>query len=372
MASSSSSSSSSSPQQEQATPNNNNNDNPLSLADAQTCLTVLRGSAAQLSTHVQGVRVLLGAMAVLQSQEEAAAAMRDLRTLRDALNEVLEDGGSEGGERKRKRGTASLDESEKRSSAVRPTPRVAVCAQVLQDPHLLTRIIGWLFHEHHTLPSRVALGQTALVCKEWKYISRHTCFWRPLLRELRPVVRENDESLTQSRGYEGHFAFLCKYGQCIADEQILMDDMNTFDNFELQMEVWNAGDGEIPSHRPYSASGPIQAVSHAGAIPQVVLRTHGPQRKEVAGPAFSAADLDPVQRRYPTIADCLQTSQETSNPLNLCMRVTVLDRRTGRMALSVRNEERYSLPDDSCSGMAELLGDNKESFHNVEAFALLA
>lgn len=93
MASSSSSSSSPLSQQEQPTPNSNNTP---SLADAQTCLTVLRGSAAQLPMHVQGVRVLLGAMAVLQSQEEASAATQALRALRECWRTEESGRGKEG------------------------------------------------------------------------------------------------------------------------------------------------------------------------------------------------------------------------------------------------------------------------------------
>jgi len=60
----------------------------------------------------------------------------------------------------------------------------ATRAQVLEDAQILTSIIGWLLHERDSLPSRMALGQTALVSKECRrYISRQTCFWRPVVRD---------------------------------------------------------------------------------------------------------------------------------------------------------------------------------------------
>lgn len=112
-------------------------------------------------------------------------------------------------------------------------------------------------------------------------------------------------------------------------------DRGLFDGLGLQMEVWNAGNLEVPSHRIYSALGPIQALkmAMANAPPTVALRLCATKQKDVAGPAFSAADLDPVHRRYPTITECIDTAHEVSNPLNFCVRMTVLDRQTGRMAL---------------------------------------
>lgn len=217
-----------------------------------------------------------------------------------------------------------------------PTSRVAIarpfvaCAKVLHNTNLLTPIIDWLFHEHHTLPSRVALGNIALVCKDWRHISRRTCFWRPLLRELLPVVEANDESMVQGHGQEKHFAFLCNYGKCLVEKKVLTGDKDLFDGLELQMEVWNAGNAELPSHRIYSAVGPIEATK---ITPMVALRMRGAQRKEVAGPVFSTADLDPVQRQYPTIAECFSTAHEANTPVHLCLRVIVLDRQRGRMAL---------------------------------------
>jgi hypothetical protein len=115
--------------------------------------------------------------------------------------------------------------------------RFAACTKVLHNPHLLTPVIDWLFHERHTGPSRVALGQTALVCKDWRHISRQTCFWRPLLRQLRPVIGENDESLVHGRGHEGHFAFLCNYGKCLVERQLVVGEVDLLDGLELQMEV---------------------------------------------------------------------------------------------------------------------------------------
>ena len=142
------------------------------------------------------------------------------------------------------------------------------------------------------------------------------------MRELLPVVGANDETMVRGQGQENHFAFLCNYGKCLAEKRVGTGDADLFEGLKLQMEMWNAG---VPSHRIYTGLGPIQATSHGGATPTVSLRIYGSQRKEVAGTAFSAADLDPVHRRY-QYCECFNTANEASNPLHLCMRVTVLDR----------------------------------------------
>jgi len=73
-----------------------------------------------------------------------------------------------------------------------------------------------------------------------------------------------------------------------------MGDKGLFAGLELQMQVRNAGNAEVPSHRIYSGSGPVEATKRATANspPAVALRLCATKRKEVAGPAFSAADLN--------------------------------------------------------------------------------
>lgn len=167
------------------------------------CLQVLQSAVTLASMPAEGVCQIMKGMVATQGQR-LTAAMQALRALRDTMDEVLEDGGSNEGERKRKRVTACPDDNERQSADSTITTftadRFAAYTRVLQDPHLLTPIVGWLFHEQHTGSSRTALGQTALVSKDWTYISRQTCFWQPILQELRPVVGDNDESLVQGRG----------------------------------------------------------------------------------------------------------------------------------------------------------------------------
>jgi len=329
-----------------------------SLGAAQACLKVLQASPGLSTWQTHGM--LLGAlgMAMVQGQGEAAPGIQSLQSLRDALDIVLGDGGSKedgvtGPHQVPNEGSAAA--TQQSTSKTTSTTTVAAgpsgaCAQVLQNPHLLSPIIDWLFHESHTLASRVALGQTALVNKEWQYISRQTCFWRPLVRALLPVVGDSDECMVQGRGHESYFACLSQYGKCLVQKQVKTGDDDVFAGLELHMEVWDAG---VSSTRIYSAMGPIRPNIISGSTPEdpstVLLRITGPNRKEVAGPVFSAADLDPAQRRYPTIVDCIGAGQQTPNPLHLCMRVTVTDSETGKMALIWQSGKSMKMSVNSCA-----------------------
>lgn len=278
---------------------------------------------------------------MLRGQGEAIS-LRSLRSLRDALNDVLDDGGINVGDSPIKY-TAT-------ATSISTTIGSAAGAQVLHDPHLMTLIIGWLFHERHTLASRLALGQAALMSREWRHISRQTCFWRPLVRELMPVVGDCEESMVQGRGYEGYFACLAQYGKCLVEKRVKTGEGDVLENLEMHVEVWDAG---VVSARIYSAMGSIRTTIVQGTTPEdpltVILRISGPHRKEVAGPAFSAADRDPVQRRFPTIVDCFQASHLLDNPLHLCMRVMVSDRQTGNMALVWESGKTMKYDVTSCA-----------------------
>lgn len=159
---------------------------------AQACLQILQGFAALLPTHVQGMCKLTHA------QDDGATAMPALQTRRVALDHVLGDGASSESAKRKRTDPEQDDKTIENQGAPIPTPDTSTistepstaCAKVLQSKpgHLLSTIVGWLFHERHTLASRVALGRTALVSKEWRRISRDPCFWRPLVRELMPAA----------------------------------------------------------------------------------------------------------------------------------------------------------------------------------------
>jgi hypothetical protein len=325
---------------------------------AQVCLQVLQGAAALVPMHAQGLCELVREEKA-QGRDEDATATHTLRTLRDAFDDVLGDGESRESAKRKRVEPAQENNLTENQDVIVPNPSTidistapsTACAKVLQSKpgHLLTSIIGWLFHERHTLPSRVALGQTALVSKEWCHISRQTCFWRPLVRALLPAVGSNDESMIQGRGRKGYFDCVSNYGKCLAESHVVTGDSDLFDGLELQIEMWNGG--ALPL-RIFSAVGPIRTTSvdgtTPGSPPTVILRITGPHRKEVPGPAFSAADLDPVQRRYPNLKECFDGAQDLANPLHLCMRVTVTDRHSGKMALvwsSLGKEKEYLLAD---------------------------
>ena len=153
--------------------------------------------------------------------------------------------------------------------------------------------------------------------------------------------------MVQGRGRKGYFDCLSKYGKCLTERPVLTGDSDLFEGLELQIEMWSGG---VLPLRICSAVGPIQASIGGGDAPDnqpfTLLRITGPHRKEVPGPAFSAANLDPVRRRYPNIKKCFNEAHDLANPLHLCTRVTVTDRHTGKMALvwsSLGKDKKYLL-----------------------------
>ena len=310
------------------------------LAGAQACLQALRNASVFLPKHQQAMHELLEAIVLWEGEREARGAKENMLILRHYLGEVFGDKESRRCERwditkppqdyqsRRNRGRTDLTIN----TATIAARSSSNCGEVLHTPLLVSSIIGWFVHKDQPAPSRVALGQTALINKEWRHISRQDCFWRPLVGKLLPVLEEKEEKWVYDRGYDG---YLCHYGFCLTEKEVLTGDNALFDGLEMQMEVFNAA--TVPPARIYSALGPIRARLspfeddlYRGST--ISLFISGPHRQEIA-PAFSMVDLDPAHQRYSTIEDWFDTAHYDSNPLHLCMRVTVPDIRTGKVAL---------------------------------------
>lgn len=91
-----------------------------------------------------------------------------------------------------------------------------------------------------------------------------------------------------------------------------------------------------------SASGPIRVqIDQSGGFTS--LRIGGGERREVRGPAFSAATRDPVHRRFTSMEDFFSRGHLPEFEAALAVRVTVTDERTGRMALlwSTKKDSAY-------------------------------
>lgn len=147
------------------------------------------------------------------------------------------------------------------------------------------------------------------------------------------MVCANNEALVQGRARVGPFECLRRYGKCLVEKPLLTGDSALFDGLEMEFEVWNAG---LFSGSLFSAVGPIKSESVNGTMPDDPATV-------VAGLAFSAAGLSPARRQYPALIDCFHAAQEAANSVDLCIRVTVTDRRTGEMALvwQSRKETKY-------------------------------
>ena len=123
---------------------------------ARACLHILQAAATHLPMHVQEFRQLVREEKT-QAQDDGATVTHTLQTLREALDDVLEQGGSSESTKRKRADSDHANEIAENLDATVPTPDLTpstistapstACAQVLQSKpgHLLTCIIGWLF-----------------------------------------------------------------------------------------------------------------------------------------------------------------------------------------------------------------------------------
>jgi hypothetical protein len=97
------------------------------------------------------------------------------------------------------------------------------------------------------------------------------------------------------------------------------------------MEVWDG-------LRMLSAEGRL-CVREGGDT--TALQVTGSDRREVVGPAFSAASRDPEQHRFDDIESYFLRAHEEGLPARLCARAVVRDVRSGRRALLWESGKRH-------------------------------
>ena len=80
---------------------------------------------------------------------------------------------------------------------------------VMQDPHLLEIILGFLLDPHH-------LGQAALVCRQWKTVAVQDVLWEPIYCSIGMGATHHPRR-QPFLGYRGE---MMRYGQCIANKRM--------------------------------------------------------------------------------------------------------------------------------------------------------
>jgi hypothetical protein len=191
---------------------------------------------------------------------------------------------------------------------------------VLADKDLLEYVFGFVGGATGRQSAK-ALGQVALVCREWREVSSRKDLWKCVEREVVPALWQEEQG-GSGRGR------LVQYGRLLVAERRVWSENDWSAGLELHVEVFDRMDG-------------LQMLSARGTLEWKVeqhcevtrLRLSASPAVEVCGASFSAASRDPEQRRFANIREYFTRGHQAEYPCSLCVRVTVRDQRTGKGGL---------------------------------------
>jgi hypothetical protein len=119
--------------------------------------------------------------------------------------------------------------------------------------------------------------------------------------------------------------YVAEVGRCMVERRVRFAE-EWWEGLRLHVEVWDGRDGL----RMLSTEGPLEVqASHEATY----LETGGLDRRELVGPAFSAASRDPEHHRFADMEEYFCRVHEEGVPGVLCARAVLRDVRSGRTAL---------------------------------------
>jgi hypothetical protein len=172
-----------------------------------------------------------------------------------------------------------------------------------------------------------------------------------------PLLWEEEEQAGQAGSSRGR---VVQYGRFLKGQRemahIPLLDNDFLEGLEGHVEVFDRMDGlQMLSMRvPVSLSFEREEYVEMEFItdfPQVQIKTA----------AFSAASRDPVQRRFASMTEYFTRGHGEEYPCCLCMRVTLRDTRTGRMAV-VWEEDNVSFGPIRICAYGEVLGGGNDDW----------
>jgi hypothetical protein len=192
---------------------------------------------------------------------------------------------------------------------------------VLGDRDLLGCVLGFVGGQTGRQSVR-ALGQTALVCRKWEEVSAGEELWVGIENKVAPLLFLDDEQMGRVVVGRGR---LVQYGRLLVAERRVWSEQDWAAGLELQVEVFDRMDGL----QMLSARGTLKAKVQGNSVYLCMLRPAVEAREG----CFSAASRDPVQQRFADIEAYVTQGHLAEYPCSLCVRVTVIDRRTGKRGL---------------------------------------
>jgi hypothetical protein len=181
------------------------------------------------------------------------------------------------------------------------------------------------------------LGQLSVVCRKWREVSLWDAWWVGIKEDVLPLLWEEEEEGREEAGSSR--GRVMGYGRFLEGQRGLVkepqSDEEWLQGLEGHVEVFDRMDGL----QILSLTGPLSYGEDwftedllSGELDISEFHPVGPRRLKFKRTAFSAASRDP-QRRFATIQEYLRRGYREEYPCCLCVRVTLRDMRTGRMAL---------------------------------------
>jgi hypothetical protein len=191
---------------------------------------------------------------------------------------------------------------------------------------LLERVLGFL--AGGSRGARGDVGRAASVCRLWRDVAYGEEVWGRMAAEVLPLL---------AVGSDGR-RYVAEQGRCLLERRVWHSDQ-WWEGLRLHFEVWDACD----NLRILSAEGRLR-VDKSDDEELLHLKITGSDRREVVGPAFSAASRDPEEHRFETMQRFLRLAHlDPDLPSTMCFRVVVNDARTGRQALLFESGKEHRL-----------------------------
>jgi hypothetical protein len=171
------------------------------------------------------------------------------------------------------------------------------------------------------------LGQLSVVCRKWRGVSLQEAWWGRIAEDMLPLLWEEEQE-GQAGSSRGR---VVQYGRFLEGQRELAHKMDSaylfLEGLEGHVEVFDRMDGL----QMLSMRGPVSFAERDGYLFMEFL-TESPQ-VQIKNAAFSSASRDPVLRRFASMEEYLERGHGEEYPCCLCLRVTLRDTRTGRMAV---------------------------------------